>query len=765
MRLVGREAELETLGGVVTDVRAGASRVVVMLGEAGIGKTALLGEAIAVGNQGGCLVLAGRAAEHEREVPYGLIVDALDDHVASVGAARLRAAGPELAGVLPSARDPGSPAPRRPSQPVDRFAHHRAVRSLLELLARERPLLLCLDDLHWADEGSVELLLHVLRRPPNAPHALLLCCRPSETADRLLDAARQADGLLELTLTPLPDAAARQLLPPEVDQRTGDMLVSEARGNPLFLRELGRAAQSGRELTATLLGAVRREVAALPPATRSLLEGAAVAGDPFEADVAAAAADIAPADALNLLDRLHESDLVRPGVGPRQFTFRHPLVRRAIYESAPPGFRVAAHERVSVVLTAAGAAPAARAHHVERCARPGDEASIEVLLAAAEASRGTAPATSAHWYAAALRLLPYRDDGRRASLLASLALGLAAGGKTEEAHTAVLDALAVAPAKDAVLRAELVAICASLENLLGRHEDARGRVVDALRWVSDRDREGLEWTLANTLFQLGDVEAMSEVAENLLDGGRATHPVVRAGADAVLASARLLCGEPAGDALDRGLRLIEETSDSELAPRLGVVSAVTLTTRLAERLDPAADALQTRFLELARAAGLGQLTSIAGTALAWDRLERLELDAALEGLETAEEMGRLSGGNPLHATNLRLQAQARELAGDAAQARRVAAVLFELADPPHASALLHNSRLVALVVLHRADPERLLAAVTEVVGPQLDVREPSDATWLALELTRAAAQLGDADTAHRWADHADRRAAAAALPL
>jgi predicted ATPase len=199
MRLVGREAELETLGGVLMDVRAGACRVLVMLGEAGIGKTALLGEAIAAGKQAGCLVLAARAAEHEREVPYGLIVDALDDHVALVGAVRLRAAGPDLGAVLPSARDPGSPAPRRASQPVDRFAHHRAVRSLLELLARERPLLLCLDDLHWADEGSLELLLHVLRRPPNAPHAMLLCTRPSEVADRLLDAARQVDGFSELT--------------------------------------------------------------------------------------------------------------------------------------------------------------------------------------------------------------------------------------------------------------------------------------------------------------------------------------------------------------------------------------------------------------------------------------------------------------------------------------------------------------------------------------------------------------------------------------
>jgi AAA ATPase domain len=274
MRLVGRETELETLGGVVTDVRAGARAIVVMLGEAGIGKTALLGEAMAAGKQAGCLVLAGRAAEHEREVPYGLIVDALDDHVASVGPARLRVAGPELAGVLPSAGDPGAPAPPRPSQPVDRFAHHGAARSLLELLARERPLLLCLDDLHWADEGSMELLLHVLRRPPNAPHALLVCIRPSETADRLVDAARHADGFLGADAHATPRRCGETAPAGGRGSAHGRQAPIRARGNPLFLRELGRAAQSGRELTATLVGAVRREVAALPPATRSLLEGA-----------------------------------------------------------------------------------------------------------------------------------------------------------------------------------------------------------------------------------------------------------------------------------------------------------------------------------------------------------------------------------------------------------------------------------------------------------------------------------------------------------
>ncbi len=766
MGLVGRDVERETLGAVARDVRAGASGVVVVLGGAGIGKSALLANAVGTAESAGLQVLAGKAVEHERELPYGLIVDALDDHVASRGPAWVRAAGPGLAAVLPSLREPGARTPGRPSEPSDRLGHHRAVRGLLELLARERPLLLCLDDLHWADEASLELLLYILRRPPRAAHALLLAARASVAAERVLDAARGLEGVVELSLAPLSDAAARELLPADLDARVAGRLLAEAAGNPLFVRELARATHSGHELTATLVGTVRREVATLPPATRVLLEGAAVAGDPFHPDLAAAAADISREDALNLLDRLHAADLVCPAAGGRgHLTFRHPLVRRIVYESAPPGFRIAAHQRVAAALTAAGAAPALLAHHIERCASPGDEAAIEVLVAAAEAARASAPATSAHWYAAALGLLPYGADERRAGLLAHLALGLAAGGRTEEARTTVLEALALAPVQAAGLRAELIYSAASLENLLGRHDAARRRLVDALAWVPEADRERIEWTLANTLFHLGELEAMGEVAEDLLATGRATPSVVRAGAASLLVVARLIRGEPAGPDLDEALATLEATGDADLLSRLSVVGGVALAARLVERLDTAAQALHVRFLELARTHGLGQLASVAGTTLAWHRLDRLELAATLELLETAEELGQLSGGNPLHATNLRLRAQAMELAGDAAGARRAAARVVELEDRPGASMLLRTSRLVALVVLLRGEPQRLLTEVTAAGGQRLDDADPSAATWLALELTRAAAKVGDLDASRRWSELAALRARTAALPL
>ena len=116
----------------------------------------------------GLTVLEGRAAEHERDVPFGLVTDALDDTVAALHDRRLESLGPErladLAGVLPAAAQHAeSPAPA--AGPAERFRYHRALVALLGLLARERPVALLLDDLHWADEGSVEFVLHLLRRP------------------------------------------------------------------------------------------------------------------------------------------------------------------------------------------------------------------------------------------------------------------------------------------------------------------------------------------------------------------------------------------------------------------------------------------------------------------------------------------------------------------------------------------------------------------------------------------------------------------------
>jgi DNA-binding CsgD family transcriptional regulator len=764
MGLVGREAELAALRQVAADVRGGDRRAVVMLGEAGIGKSALLAEAIKTAGAAGLQTFVGRAAEHEREVPYALIVDALDRQAASMSSARRSTVRPELGAVLPSARS-DSGAFAEASRPADRFLHHQAVHELLELLGRQRPFVLTVDDLHWADEASVELLLHLLRRPPEVPHVLLLASRSSEAAERVLDVARQLDGLLELVLSPLSEQAARELLPADLTAVATQRVLADAGGNPLFLRELARAAQADGELTATLVSAVRREVAALAPASRALLEGAAVAGEPFDVDLAAVAADIDVRDALEALDRLHHADLVRTAATPGRFMFRHPLIRRAVYESAPPGFRIGAHQRVATRLAATGAEPAARAYHVERYAHTGDEEAIAALLAAAEAVHASAPATSAHWYAAALRLLPYGDDERRAELLALLARGLASGGKADAARDAVLDAAGLASAQTVRLRAELVYSCASLENILGLHEEARSRLVEALEWAPETDRERLEWILASALFHLGEAHSMAEVADGLLVPERRAHVVTRAGAEAVRAAARLLQGEPPGPSLDRALAALDDCAEADFAFGLGVLPGVATAMRMAERLDPRAERVLVRFRRSADRGGLGQLAAIAGTCHAWHQVDQLALAPAIEQLERAEELAHLSGGSPLHATNLRLQAQARELVGDAAGARRVAAQLVPLERSAGSSLLVRSSRLVALVVWHRADPEGLLGCLAEEDGEELTSVDPSSTIWLALELTRAAVQVEELESARRFSELATRRAMQSALPL
>jgi AAA ATPase domain len=154
-RLVGRGAGLEALDGVLADLERKRSCALALTGEPGIGKTRLLAELQARADARGRLVLSGSASELERELPFWLFVDALDEYVYGLEPRRLDALDAdvrgELAHVLPSLPGGAEPAP-------ERYRTHRAVRVLLETLAQPKPLMLVLDDVHWADPGSIELL-------------------------------------------------------------------------------------------------------------------------------------------------------------------------------------------------------------------------------------------------------------------------------------------------------------------------------------------------------------------------------------------------------------------------------------------------------------------------------------------------------------------------------------------------------------------------------------------------------------------------------
>ena len=155
--------------------------------------------------------------------------------------------------------------------------------------------------------------------------------------------------------------------------------------------------------------------------------------------------------ALAALDELVATDLLSATDVARRYRFRHPIVRRAVYESAGEGWRLGAHARAAAELERRGGSLAARAHHVERCAVMGDEAAGALLVAAGHEAAARAPAGAIRWFDAALRLMPDRG-GDRLSLLVPLATALAATGQLERALATLLDALALVPPELAELR-------------------------------------------------------------------------------------------------------------------------------------------------------------------------------------------------------------------------------------------------------------------------------------------------------------------------
>jgi ATP/maltotriose-dependent transcriptional regulator MalT len=384
----------------------------------------------------------------------------------------------------------------------ERYRAHRAVRELLERLAATKPLVMVLDDVHWADSTSIELIGALLRRPPSAAVLLVLAARPRQLPDRLavaLERARRSGALTQLELGALAREDAARLLGDDMDDETSTALFEESGGNPFFLEQLARAPRppdrrapaaplslAGIEVPPAVIAALTEELELLPEPTRALLNGAAVAGDPFEPELAAAAAAIDDHAAVEALDQLLVRDLVRPTDVPRRFRFRHPLVRRAVYDAAPGGWRLGAHERCATALADRGASPAVCAHHVEHAARPGDADAYALLRDAGLASTLRAPASAARWFGAALRLLP--DNApieERGALLMARGGALAATGRLDEARADLLETIGLVPASAEGLRVKLVVACAGVEHLLGRHEEAHHRLEEALEHLQE----------------------------------------------------------------------------------------------------------------------------------------------------------------------------------------------------------------------------------------------------------------------------------------
>src|SRR5215210_4110552 len=639
-QLVGRPTELGAFDGVLAEIAQGRAAALELVGEPGIGKTRLLRELGDRADARGHLVLSGSASELERDLPFWVFVDALDEYAEGLDPRRLEHLGgqtrAELAHVFPSLSAAGGDA--AVGLQDERYRTHRAVRELLEVLAATQPLVLILDDLHWADSGSIELLGALLRSPPSGAVLVAMATRPQQTPNRLLAAFERAHRTGRLVRL---EQLVRSL------DRVGGVAPA-----------IASLSLGGVEVPRAVAAALAEELGLLSERARRILEGAAVAGDPFEPELVAAAAGETEATAIEALDELLRSDLVRPTDVPRRFRFRHPLVRRAVYDSAPGGWRIGAHQRSAEALTARGASAAARAHHVERSAPHGDRAAIAVLREAGDEAAQRTPVGAARWFAAALRLLgDAASPEERVELLTALAGVQAATGQFAEARSALLESMGLLPPEAIALQGRLTAACAGLEQLLGRHQEAHTRLEDALEAVDDpasSQAAALMVSLALDAFFRKEHQDSREWAARALAVARPLGDLpVTAAAAGILALACAFVGAiDAGEAsCAEAAGLIDAMSDAQLAIRLDAIAYLTGAESHLDHFDEAA-VHGRRGLAVARATAQGALLPMLTQALATALTAQGRLGEAAGVIDGALEGSRLRGNDQTLAWDL-----------------------------------------------------------------------------------------------------------------
>jgi DNA-binding NarL/FixJ family response regulator len=790
--LVGRAAELASLDHVLAELDRELSAAVEIVGEPGIGKTRMLGELSARADARRQRVLSGSASELERDLPFWVFVDALDEYVQGLEPQRLDSLDgdvrTELAHVFPSlsalvGRGDGVALQH------ERYRTHRAVRALLELLAASKPLVLVLDDLQWADSGSVELLGALLHRPPDGAVLMALAVRPGRVPERLsaaLERARRAGTLARIELATLTHSEAREFLGEAVDDATATALYEESGGNPFYLEQLVRSLDRGLpaspafadispaavEVPPPVAAALAQELDLLSDGARLVLEGAAVAGDPFEPELAAAAADTPEPTAMAALDELLRFDLVRHTDVPRRFRFRHPLVRRAVYESTPGGWRLGAHERSAEALALRGAPAAARAHHVERSARKGDATAVAILREAGQASASRAPATAARWFAAALRLVPEDEAEERVELLLARAGSLAAIGQFSDSHAALLKSIALVPDESVALHVRLTTACAGVEHLLGRHEQAHARLASELQGLEDSgssEAVSLLIELATDSFYRMEYETMREWAGRALSAARPLgDQSLIAAAAAALAYAGALTGAITEAEMHRSeaAALVDALPEDELALRLDAAVNLSAAEIDLERLVEA-EAHAERALAVGRATGQSAVVPLLVLALGWVRRLRGQLGEAGELFDGAVEGARLSGNALSLAGNLLNRSLTALAAGDVETALDAAEESVDLTRPLDQSLMSASAGLaLAAALLESGDPARAVDVLVEPSGGEELTLIPGawKTNWLEL-LTRCWLALDRLEEAKRSAARAEACAAARGLRL
>jgi AAA ATPase domain len=562
VQLLGRERECAVIDRVLADAGGGAGGALVVRGEAGIGKSAVLGYAVQQA-AAGTLMLRADGVEAESDLPfaglYGLLRPILG-HLRELPQPQAAA----LAGALGLAPATGS----------DRLLISAAVLGLLAAAAEDRPVLCVVDDAQWVDRPSAGALVFAARRLQAERLAMLFGAREGEV--RRFEAA----GVPDLALTGLDPPQAAAVLAaggcgaaPPVRER----LLAEAGGNPLALLELprglSRAQLEGRAglpeaipLSPQLEGVFRQRIGRLPDtAQMALLIAAADTTGDMPAVLRAMAGLGLPVDAL---DPAEGAGLAR--IAGTAIALRHPLVRSALYQGATMSQRQRVHAALAGAFTGEEHADR-RVWHQALATLTGDEEVAAALEASARRSRARAAhASAATAFARAAELST--DDTRRVRRIAAAAQAAWDAGEPERARDAIARALPVASGE---LKAELLHLSGAIEGACGSVPLALARLLEAADASTDPPRtlQMLVDASEAAVFsgQLAKVVELSQRASSL----RAVTARDRLMVSLLCGFARVFAGDPDGarPLLEDVLREADTLDDDPRALGLAATAA------------------------------------------------------------------------------------------------------------------------------------------------------------------------------------------------
>jgi DNA-binding CsgD family transcriptional regulator len=454
--LCGREAERRLIGDLLRRTARGAGGVVLVDGEPGIGKSLLLRDAADRATRQGFSLAAGAADQLAQTIPFFALRAALRDPFGG--------------------RSADDPVGDR----LDATAWWTArIRAHLERRAAAAPVLVCLDDLHWASPATLAALRALWRdlRKHRVAWLLARSSAPQRTADYLFDQLEEG-GAARVRLAPVgQDAVAAMLTdafgaPP--DPALAE-LAGGAAGNPSLIAELigglrddhavhvtgGRAVLASTRLPQRIHRLAQRRLDGLGPRARHLLVTVAVLGPEFRLEDAAEMLGETPAMLLPAVEEVMDAGIVT--AAEHAFAFRHPLLRHAVGDMIPRPARKALHRQYGEILLARGESATRAASHLLRAAHPGDPGSLAGLDQAAALTLRPAPQTAADLAVRALQLTAPTDPAAL-SRAVSAAEALTAAGRLDQAARIARDMLAkpLPPLAEDRLRCALSAVlCAS----------------------------------------------------------------------------------------------------------------------------------------------------------------------------------------------------------------------------------------------------------------------------------------------------------------